>query len=92
SWRVGQRIELPLGEPHSPPRFFVAGVWRDYARQHGAVTLDGHDYTRLTGDAARGEASVILRPGVSPAEAEKSLRAALDPDLAARMTVAQPRA
>jgi len=92
SWRVGQRIELPLGEPHSPPRFLVAGVWRDYARQHGAVTLDGHDYTRLTGDAARGEASVILRPGVSPAEAEKSLRAALDPDLAARMTVAQPRA
>jgi putative ABC transport system permease protein len=93
-WRTGQRIELPLGEPRAgaAPRFFVAGVWRDYARQHGAVTLDSRDYTRLTGDAARGEASVVLQPGVTPAAAEEALRQALKPDLAARVSVAQPRA
>ena len=93
-WSVGQRIELPVGEPRrdQAPRFVVAGVWRDYARQHGAVTLDGQDYTRLTGDAARGEASVVLEPGVSPAAAERALRAALAPQLAATLTIAQPRA
>src|SRR5690606_8227649 len=31
--------------------FFVAGVWRDYVRQFGAVTIDRGDFIRLTGDA-----------------------------------------
>lgn len=89
-WKVGQFIDLPVGAAGTA-RFFVSGIWRDYARQHGAVTIDGRDYTRLTGDAARGEASVTLRPGVSAAQAERALRAALRPELAARLTVAEPR-
>jgi putative ABC transport system permease protein len=31
-------------------RFFVAGVWRDYARQFGAIAIDQADFVRLTGD------------------------------------------
>lgn len=89
-WKVGELIELPVGASGTA-RFFVAGVWRDYARQHGAVTIDGRDYTRLTGDASRGEASVTLAPGVSAAQAEHALRASLRPELAARLTVAEPR-
>ncbi|ODT63469.1 MAG: hypothetical protein ABS77_03750, partial [Phenylobacterium sp. SCN 69-14] len=49
-WKPGDRIALPIGPQGGPPRFFVTGVWRDYARQHGAVTLDSDDYTRLTGE------------------------------------------
>jgi putative ABC transport system permease protein len=30
--------------------FFVAGVWRDYARQTGAITIDQQVFERLTGD------------------------------------------
>ena len=30
--------------------FFVAGIWRDYVRQFGAVAIDSGDYLRLTGD------------------------------------------
>jgi putative ABC transport system permease protein len=30
--------------------FFIAGVWRDYVRQHGAIALDSEDFARLTGD------------------------------------------
>ena len=34
----GQRIELPLAGARQ--RFVVAGVWRDYARQQGAIIID----------------------------------------------------
>lgn len=91
-WREGDRIELPIGAPSAvgAPRFFVAGVWRDYARQHGAVMLDSHDYTRLTGDVGRGEASVLLAPGANRAKVELALRAQVRPELAGRLTVAEP--
>jgi putative ABC transport system permease protein len=32
--------------------FFIAGVWRDYARQSGTMAMDRADYLRLTGDHA----------------------------------------
>ena len=34
-YRVGERIELPLAG--ASRTFIVEGVWRDYARQHGAI-------------------------------------------------------
>jgi putative ABC transport system permease protein len=93
-WRVGQAIDLPLGEGQAGgrPKFFVVGVWRDYARQHGAVTLNSEDYSRLTGDRARGEASVILEPGAKVETVERSIREALRPEVSAHLTIAQPRA
>jgi putative ABC transport system permease protein len=90
-WKPGDRIALPIGPQNGGPRFFVTGVWRDYARQHGAVTLDSEDYTRLTGDATRSEASVLLRPGVSRREAKDALTARLPPDLARRVEIAEPQ-
>jgi len=33
-------------------RVFVAGIWRDYGRQQGAIAMDDADYTRITGDYA----------------------------------------
>lgn len=30
--------------------FFIAGIWRDYVRQFGAVAIDSEDYRRLTHD------------------------------------------
>src|SRR6266850_1647570 len=36
-WKPGAVIELPLGGRHA--RFTVAGIWRDYARQQGAVLI-----------------------------------------------------
>ena len=44
-------VPAPSTASAQPPvRFFVAGVWRDYVRQFGAVALDIQDYQRLTGD------------------------------------------
>ena len=31
-------------------RFFVRGVWRDYARQSGAIVIERAEWLRLSGD------------------------------------------
>ena len=41
--------------------FFVAGVWRDYARQTGAVAMDAADYIRLTGDGYANDLAIWPR-------------------------------
>jgi putative ABC transport system permease protein len=86
---VGESMDLPLGS--RPVRVFVSGVWRDYARQFGAIAMTQRDYTRLTGDATRSEAAIDLARGAAPLKVIASLRAALPPPLAAQVTVAQPR-
>ena len=63
SWRVGSAISLPIGS--AGQRFGVAGVWRDYARQAGAIVIGDGDFQRLTGDGERDEAAVTLARGAS---------------------------
>ena len=57
------------------PEFFVAGVWRDYARQSGAVMIDRADYLRLTGDARVNDLLLWLAPGADAATVQTRLRA-----------------
>ncbi|WCM92107.1 ABC transporter permease [Acidovorax sp. NCPPB 2350] len=57
----------------SPATFFIAGVWRDYVRQFGAVALERADYIRLTGDARISDLAVWPAPGTD----ESALRAAI---------------
>ena len=87
--RVGDRMALPLGGRN--PDVFVAGVWRDYARQSGAVAMDTADYTRLTGDDLRTEASLSLAPGVTPAKTREAVRAALPSTLASQVQFFETR-
>ncbi|ALN71164.1 FtsX-like permease family protein [Aureimonas sp. AU20] len=86
-WRLGDTIALPIGT--GAERFSVAGIWRDYARQAGAVILAEADYTSLTGDRTRDEAMVMLAPGADEAKVQADLRASL-PE-ATRATVALSR-
>ncbi|MDB5717381.1 MAG: transporter permease, partial [Sphingomonas bacterium] len=87
---VGDRITLPL-PTRTPGRLMVAGIWRDYARQHGAIAMRSGDYDRLTGDQSRDEAAVMLRPGVDAGRVIVGLRAALPPPLRPQATLAEPR-
>lgn len=89
-WRVGQTVRLPVGPDPAGAPVFVAGVWRDYSRQHGAVAIDQADYTRLTGDPLRGEAAVELAPGATYAATVQALRAALPPALADQTSFSSP--
>jgi putative ABC transport system permease protein len=73
--RVGHEFVLPLAGKDQ--RFFVAGVWRDYARQGGSVVVDIADYQRLTGDLQRTDAALWLARGASAARVIESLRSSL---------------
>jgi putative ABC transport system permease protein len=59
----------------APPAFFVAGVWRDYVRQSGAVAMERSDFERLTGDRRANDLQIWLAPGADAAQVQQSLRA-----------------
>ena len=65
-YRVGQRLMLPIGEHGAA--FVVAGIWRDYVRQTGALQIRLADYRRLTGDTGATDAALTLERGVSAAQ------------------------
>jgi putative ABC transport system permease protein len=50
---------------HAAARAVVRGIWRDYARQQGALLMDRADWLRLTGDAGVSGLAVWLAPGAS---------------------------
>jgi putative ABC transport system permease protein len=56
----GQRVELPIAGRMVP--FLVAGVWRDYARQQGAVMIQRDTLVSLTGDANANAVAFWLAP------------------------------
>ena len=62
-YRLGQRIRLPIGQGEHT--FVVAGVWRDYVRQTGAIQLRLADYRRLTGDTTATDAAITVARGAS---------------------------
>jgi putative ABC transport system permease protein len=72
-WKPGAVIELPLGGRHA--RFTVAGIWRDYARQQGAVLIERYEYLRHTGDAYANDAALWLAPGADPASLAREIEA-----------------
>lgn len=75
-WKAGDTLVLPL--PGSP-KVIVAGVWRDYARQHGAIVVDERIYTRWTGDGTRTAVSVSVAPGANTQSVIAGLRATVGP-------------
>lgn len=70
---LAETIHLPLNG--KSVLVIVAGVVRDYARQHGAILMERADYVALTGDRRVNDAGVWLVPGVSPAAAMDAIRA-----------------
>jgi putative ABC transport system permease protein len=60
----------------------VLGVWRDYARQFGAIVMHDADYRRLTGDTRLNDLALWLAPGTDIAAVQAGLRALLpDPQM-----------
>ena len=71
-YRAGQRITLPIAGKSTP--FSVAGMWRDYARQFGALLIERDDYIRLTQDNRVNDAAIFIQPNVSAPEIAARLR------------------
>ena len=83
----GDPLSLPIGQDQ---RFSVAGIWRDYARQQGAIAIQSKDYDRLTGDTERDSATVVIAPGAKASEVSRALIASVAPSLRSRVQTAEP--
>ena len=84
---VGNIVELPIGKDH---KFTIVGIWRDYARQQGAVVIDTKDYINLTNDKMRDEATVTLFSGAAVEDVGKALIESAPPELQPFIQTAQP--
>lgn len=72
-WQPDDEIVLPLaGKSH---RFVVAGVWRDYARQNGAVVIERYVYRSITQDDTATDVSLWLAAGSNPLQVREALGA-----------------
>jgi putative ABC transport system permease protein len=84
---VGDTLTLPIAPGR---RFGVTSIWRDYARQQGAIAIDSDTYAQLTGDAARDDAAIMLMPGADRAAVRRALIAAAPSALRTRLQIAEP--
>jgi putative ABC transport system permease protein len=69
----GQTLDLPLGA--ATVRVRVLGVWRDYARQFGAIAIDREIYQRLTGDIRQNDLAIWFAPSARGDDVQRALRA-----------------
>ncbi len=71
----GQVVELPIAGRRQ--RFFVAGIWRDYARSTGALAVERAAFEALAGEVRYTEGSVWLEPRADGAAVAARIRALL---------------
>jgi len=70
--KVGDRVQLPIGD--KPLLYTVAGIWRDYARQNGAIAMNRGLYQKVTGDRLVNDAALWLTGGTSVTDVQRALR------------------
>ena len=74
-FEIGQRVALPLAGRRI--EVTVAGVWRDYVRQGGAIVISRADYVHLTADRTANDAWIWLEPGRRAVDVMQDMRLAL---------------
>ena len=75
---VAQQIRAQAATDLIVNKFYVAGVWRDYARQFGAVAMAKKDFERLTGDQRVNDLALWLDAGAVNSSVEQAVRQAAD--------------
>jgi len=87
--RAGTKLTLDLPTAASAERrstvFFVRGVWRDYARQFGAMAVARDDFVALTGDTRINDLALSLEPGADIDAIQQRLR-----ELATQLATQRP--
>ncbi|MDO9003357.1 MAG: FtsX-like permease family protein [Aquabacterium sp.] len=74
----GRALALPLRAGQPPVQAFVRGVWRDYARQQGAIVIDQADYQGLTGDHGINDLALWLAPEARTPDVQSAIRRAAE--------------
>jgi putative ABC transport system permease protein len=70
---------LEHAELARPAIFFVAGVWRDYARQTGTIALDKRTFESLTGDVRANDLALWLQSPTDTEQVQNAIRTLADP-------------
>jgi putative ABC transport system permease protein len=78
-WKQGSTIASPIAGIGGP-KWFIAGIWRDYGRQHGAIALSLEDFAKITGQASASDIAVWLAPGATSETVIQTIKTI--PDLA----------
>jgi putative ABC transport system permease protein len=65
------------------PSYYVAGVWRDYARQFGSIAIDQRAYARITGDRQVNDIALWPASGTAPQAVQASVRGLIHREFAA---------
>ncbi|WP_180132205.1 ABC transporter permease [Rhodoferax sp. BLA1] len=73
---------LALVDKGPTATFFVAGVWRDYARQSGSIAMDLADFRRLTNDQRANDLALWLDQPEDAARVQQALQALAGPQAA----------
>jgi putative ABC transport system permease protein len=77
-WRPGEVRTLPLfNRQQNTQKVWVAGIFRDYGRQHGALIMDLAAYQNISGDQQYSGIAIWLVSKADPAEVLNALRAAI---------------
>ncbi|MBM3388094.1 MAG: ABC transporter permease [Betaproteobacteria bacterium] len=78
--RPGTTLQLTLATEIGTVRLqvFVMGVWRDYARQFGAVVVDLDEYRAVTGDQRVNDIAIHAHRGADLDRLQGALRALAD--------------
>lgn len=73
-WRPGASYALSLASNAPPVELYVAGIYRDYGRQHGSIMMDIADFFALTGDQRKTSLALWLAPDAKPEQVTEQLR------------------
>jgi putative ABC transport system permease protein len=78
NWRPGEVRTLPVfNGQQSPQKVWIAGIFRDYGRQHGALIIDLAAYQNMSGDEQYSGIAIYLDNQADPAEVLNALRTAI---------------
>ena len=72
-WAPGQSVQIPIAGRMQ--NFTVAGVWRDYARQSGAIMMKVEDYRQISGDVTVNDFALWIKSDASIPSLRKQLDA-----------------
>ena len=77
AWPLLSEALSPKAQSQQPQNasFFIAGIWRDYVRQFGAVAIDKADLERLTGDTRTTDLALWPRAGSGLADLREAVAA-----------------
>jgi putative ABC transport system permease protein len=73
-WQPGSSYSLALSSTALPALLHVAGIYRDYGRQHGSIMMDISDFAAITGDDRKTSLAIWLKPDAKPEQVVEQLR------------------